>query len=72
MFWELLCSWIIRTDQSFRITEQASFRDMIKYCNPKADIMGADTVKRDIMSSFIVNRVTLSEQLSVSQWKGLL
>ena len=54
------------------MTEQASFRDMIKYCNPKAKVFTADTVKRDVMESFVENRAALSEQLSVSQWKVLL
>lgn len=72
VFRQKLYNWIIRTDQAFHVTEQASFQEMIKYCNPRAKVLGGDTIKRDLMDRFVENRTILSNELSVSQWMILI
>lgn len=60
-----LYNWVVRTDQAFRATEDPSFKELISYCSSSAKIVGGDTIKRDLMDNFALNRAALSEQLSV-------
>lgn len=65
VFRQKLYNWVVRTDQAFRVTEEPSFKDLIKYCSSSARIVGGDTIKRDLMENFALNRAALSEELSV-------
>jgi hypothetical protein len=47
-----LAKWIITTDQPFTAVEAPAFKQLIKLCNPNAQIPSAGTVKNDIMKDY--------------------
>jgi hypothetical protein len=42
----------VETDQPFTAIEDKSFQKMIKFCNPNAEILSADTIREQIINNF--------------------
>jgi hypothetical protein len=51
--------WIIRDQQSFRVTENADFRDFMKAAAPTFKVVGKSTISKDVLSMFKEERQEL-------------
>lgn len=60
-----MISFIIGTDQPFSIVESPFFQEMIKFCNPKSEILGRTAVKNRIETMFRTKQDTIIQNLKV-------
>jgi len=62
-FRKSLVEWIIESDQPFSVVEHRRFKSMVQLLRHEAQLPSADTVKRDIMNRFALERYGISAML---------
>ena len=68
-FCKALVDWIISDDQSFLVVENQFFKYLLCLLKPDIKILTADTIKNDIMKTFINERERIKKELQKAPGK---